>query len=513
MNAYKKIVGISIALLTSSCADFFELDRPPEPPWLTVTEFERAPIGGYASLFSGHEWNMAWVNERIVKSSMGDDVGFVENDEWAYSRKTKEFNKYTERNMSQLYRVVAIANNALDFVEERNGMPFVGLSGADLTNNFNRIVGELYFIRGYAYYILQTTFGHAYVPGGDNTTIDIPLPTTFAKNSQEARNPKMGTTQEVYDLILSDFQKAKELLPLVYDGTKHHPSYQIRANRFAAAAMLVRTYLQRGEYDKAKDECDFIIDQNEGQFDLTEDPIEAFNKNSIARGREVIFYAPFYNVDLPPPSHLSVLNQNWGTSICGWVETHMAISTVKRIGFMNDPLTDTTLNLMAKRDKRFQQLMAVRYPAGKHLPGQLFETRAGVNDITTIITNKYYRRGLFTNVPLIRLAEIYLTRSILRFRDNDATGAANDLNSVRRRAWDAIIGGDFIPITTGEITEQIINDERVIELLNEGDRIDYLRGIKIPIPKGDRGPGTDPFTSEDFVWALPNNELNFNDGI
>ena len=37
--------------------------------------------------------------------------------------------------------------------------------------------------------------------------------------------------------------------------------------------------------------------------------------------------------------------------------------------------------------------------------------------------------------------------------------------------------------------------------------------IKVDIPKGERGPGTDPYTSESFVWAIPNLELNFNDAL
>jgi hypothetical protein len=319
----------------------------------------------------------------------------------------------------------------------------------------------------------------------------------------------------VYDLILSDLLLAKELLPLKFDASKHHPSYEVRANQFAAASMLVRTYLQRGEFDKAKAECDYIIDQNNGEYDLSEDPLVAFSKSDLSRGREVIFYAPFYDVNRDSPNHLSVHNQTWSGSATPWVETHMALSTVKRLGFMTDPKNDTTLNIAAKRDKRFLQLMSVRYPQNQHLSTQLFETRAGVRDYTTIITNKYYRgpSGLFTNVPLIRLAEIYLTRSILRLKSGDANGAAADLNVVRQRAWDVAIGGAYVPVTGGSITEQLINDERVIEMLNEGDRIDYLRGIKAPIPQGDRGSSTDPYTSENFVWSIPAIELNFNDGI
>jgi hypothetical protein len=515
-----KIIRISIVVafltLCLGCSDFFELDRPPELPWGNITEFERAPIGAYTSLFSGDEWNMAWVNERLVKSSMGDDVGLVEDVSFGYSRATKEYNVYIERNWIQLYRVIATTNNALDFLAENNGNPYPELSPAEVSKgNLERITGELHFIRGYAYYILQTTFGHAYVPGDGNITIDIAMPRSLAKTATEARNPKMATTQEVYDLILDDFLLAKELLPLKFDAAKHHPSFQARANRFAAAGMLVRTYLQRGEFDKAKAECDFIIDQNNGEYDLSEDPIIAFTKSNVSRGREVVFYSPFFDVNLNPPNHLSALNQTWAGNPTPWVETHMAITTVKRLGFMSDPDKDTTLNIVAKRDKRFSQLMTVRYPENEHLPAQSFETRDGVKDVTRIYTNKYYRGsgGGFTNVPLIRLAEIYLTRSILRLKAGDPSGAADDLNMVRQRAWDVSIGGPYVFVTSGSISEQIINDERTIEMLNEGDRIDYLRGIKAPIPKGDRGIGSDPYTSGSFVWSIPNIELNFNEGI
>ena len=116
-----------------------------------------------------------------------------------------------------------------------------------------------------------------------------------------------------------------------------------------------------------------------------------------------------------------------------------------------------------------------------------------------------------TNVPLIRLAEIYLTRSVLLFRSGDLAGSTADLDMVRRRAWDTQKGGPFVPTTS--INEQKINDERIIELFGEADRIDYLRSLKVDIPNGERGPGTVPYTSEDFVWAIPVREALYNEGL
>ena len=55
--------------------------------------------------------------------------------------------------------------------------------------------------------------------------------------------------------------------------------------------------------------------------------------------------------------------------------------------------------------------------------------------------------------------------------------------------------------------------QQLIELFCESDRIDYLRGLKIDIPKGERGEGTDPYTSEDFVWDIPVREQLYNENL
>ncbi len=513
---FSSILLTGLLLLSASCSDeFFELKRPPQTPWSNAEEFERAPIGLYASLFNGDSWNMPWVDITIVKTSMGDDVDWVSNAEWGYWRQTKTFNKYTDKGFLLIYRTIGGANNALDFVNSKEGNPFPGESTESIQNNVNRIIGELHFIRGYAYYLLATTFGHAYVPGSPNSTPDFPMPTTYATSVEEAKNPKIGTTQEIYDLIVADFAKAKELLPKKYEENMH-PSYQVRATQFAATAMLARAYFQRGEYDKAKAECDILIDQNEGMYDLSEDPIAAFSTSTLARSKEVIFYLPYYDATGQTPLHLTVLNHSagpWGK--CGWVETHMGNSTIKRLGWMTNPTADTVVNEVAKRDKRFQQLFMVRYPEKKRKPEQQFDERKEVSAITTIWPFKYYRgEKLFnTNVPLIRLAEIYLTRAICRMKTNDKTGAAADLNVVRKRAWDTEVGGPYQEVTAATITEEMIHDERLIEMFGENDRIDYLRGLKVEIPKGERAAGSDPYTSEDFVWAIPTRERLYNEAL
>lgn len=547
----------SMLLMGNSCQDFFELERPPQNPWLTLQDFERAPIGAYGVLFSSHEWVQSWSNYAVTITSLGDDIEWVRDNKWNYWRNTdRGFSStaMTDRHFYLIYRGLGAINNALDFVDQHDGNPFPDATEDDIKNQLDRIVGELHFLRAFCFYSLQTVYGHPYVPGGSNSDADIPIPTSFAGSAEEAINQEIGTTQEVWDLIRDDLVIARELLPEKYINGVHHRSYEIRANKFAASAMLMRVYFQRGEYDLAEEEADYIISENGGEYDLSEDPIAAFNKSGYGeRGKETIWYLPYSDIALFPDNHLSVLNATWDGRPCIWPETRMAGKTMISLGWKDNPgaENDTTFNMEALRDKRFQQLMLVRYPVEVMLDiledngyrhdfnlendGEFtqfeneialmnselgtnyqIDNRDEIKTFSTLWPWKYYRgpSEAFTNVPLIRLAEIHLTRSIIRFNKGNLQGAADDFNLVKERSWDAIVAGEaYNPATAGQINADMIHNERLIELWNEGDRLNYLRGLKVDIPRGERGDGTDPYTSDIFIYPLPLSESIYNENL
>ncbi|MCC6286817.1 MAG: RagB/SusD family nutrient uptake outer membrane protein [Chitinophagaceae bacterium] len=511
---HKYILAAIMLIAFGSCKKFFDVERPPQSPWNTVTEFEAAPIGVYSRVFFGASWSISYIDYNVLLTSEGDDVDWVNDPEWGYHRNQGSPFPLTEGIWLWNYEAIAGCNNALDFVNNNNGDPFPAMNDFDRTNNFNRIVGELYFVRGFAYYMLMNVFGHAYQPGGDNSTADIPLITSFAKGVSDAKDSKIGSTQELFDQMIADFKKAKELLPERYVSGMHASYQQGRANKFTAAAMLARTYFLMGDYTNAKTECDYVIGQNGGDYDLSEDPIQAWNKNDITRGKEVLMYVPFFDSKSGRvPYNLTVLNSNaavWG--MCTWVEPRMSNITIKKLGWMDDPVTNTGIKTAALRDKRFTQLMAVRYPeADVSDPDKLHDTRSDIKDITTIWNNKYYRSagGFNTNLPVIRLAEIYLTRAACSFKANDNASAAADVNIVRKRAWDASVAGAYEPVTSAAITQDIIDNERIIEMFNEPDRMNYLRGLKVPIGPGDRNEAEVPYTSDKFIWVRPLSESSY----
>ena len=518
-------------ILFSGCKNesFFEFERPVQNPWLTLSEFERAPIGSYNRLFGRGGYINSFSAWYCYKNAVADDVSWLTyGDSWGWFRDTndqKNFLPYVFRNS---YEVIASVNDAFSFIEENNGNPYPQTSDFNKKNNLDRIIGELYFLRGFAYYMCATVYCDAYVPGGANDGKQIPLIIKRANGYDEAVRPKIGTVQEIWSHIQSDFEIAYELLPERYMPGMAL-SYQAgRATKFAAAAMLVRTHFAMGDYNKAKEYADFVIEQNKGDYDLSEDPIEAFNKTTLSRGKEVILWIPNYDqVTNSPDEFMGSFNHLRIGVVNGWTECNMDAATLKRIGWMNNPKQDINIsfNNVALRDKRFTQLMAVREPVTVPVAQQM-QDRYYMDErvlYTCVFANKNARgadidtyEARYTNYPIIRLAEMYLTRAICRFKAGDKAGAASDLNIVRKRAWDAGVAGEAYEssshyVTTDNVTAEMIGDERIIEMYCEGDRIDYLRGLKENVGNGERTfVGIVPYTDKGFVWAIPLNETSLN---
>lgn len=525
----KKIILLIIVVLTLTIAceqeQFFELERAVENPWLTLEEFERAPIGSYQTIFASGDWGIKTNYWYLYKNAVADDCAWATPGDaaWGWYRDTENEKSPLSEMFQGTYKAIASVNDALQFVEENDGNPYPNITDADKVNNLDRIIGELYFLRAYAYYMNATIFCDAYVPGGANDNQQIPLRLVRSSSYEEASNSKIGTTEEIWNQILSDFQQAYDLLPERYIVGEMHTSYGAgRANKFAAAAMICRTYFAMGDYDNAEEYASFVIEQNGGDYDLSEDPIEAFNKSVLGRGKELIMYAPCYDETYGVRNlHASCYNHQVTDWIVSWTATHMDYSTLQRLGWMEDPKNDTTITIIAKRDKRFQQLMAVREPANvpesEQIEGRYYETRTNL-EWRTIVADKANRGPNYgyTNVPYLRLAEMYLTRSICLFKAGDKQGAADDLNVVRKRSWDETVAGVSYEasdsyVTSSNITEQMISDERLIEMFMEGDRIDYLRGMKVDVADGEReGTGSVPYTDAGFVWKIPLVEEDLN---
>lgn len=518
---------VSLLLLGTSCGDdFFELKREVNPPILTVSDMERAVAGAYYAMTgnSGNQSNFDVIT--VMGAAISDEASFNplagNNPQVSefYNRQNASDNGIANSAFIASYKGIAQCNQWLPVLEANS------LAGLTDSDELPRMRGELYFLRAYNYYILTKLFAVPYTAASNNTAY-FPLRLAAPAGLEDANAPA-APANAVYDAMVNDLRQAISFLPA--DPTGQFPSYQHgRANKFAAMALLSRIFLQMGRLDEALDLCNEIITTGT-EYSLAEAPIEAWNKPWSGGSKSVIWY---YAIgDTPASNGLGGSRSNWklprrysmfnysilsnnasspGSPPGGNMRTtdrSLSISDalLRKAGWMNDDRTPTS---KALNDLRFTQL--VQYNAGTDPIFAGLPTRQ-------YWVNKYWRgpqsEWRAGAIPLIRLAEVYLTRAYIRFTKGDTQGAADDLNAVRQRAWNAVAAGaEYTPLTAGEVTADLIHTERMIELMFEGDRLYYLQGLKQPVPNGDRGEGTVAFDNASLFWPIPVRERELNQGL
>jgi len=532
---YKRIIGLLLPVfLLGGCTDsFFELENPPEFPWLTVDEFERAAVSPYNyAFFSGWGGNF-YTTDVVFMDCMTDLVYRIPGAsanfpiDPVYLRQTDIDDGRNQTSFSAGYQAIGLINSALDFYYEYDGDPYPDAKPEDKLNNVDRIAGELHFMRAFCY--LHHCKRHAPPPGTPEFSSDkiLPLRINFT-DADAALNARFVSTDTVYKQMITDLKAAKHLLPQKYAEGLHHPSFQYgRANKYVAHALLSRIYFYLGEWDLAMAEMDTVI--NSGEFTLDQDPIEAFNRSDNSKGNEVIWNAIRYDEahgqtvvpkDATLFTFLDYRAQNGGLGEyyrrSTWHTYSFSNLMAQQIGWMDDELNITD---EARYDKRFTQLFYV------------LEGNRGISDDDPTIYeqqytqvterriwgNKYFRapEGMNSNTPVIRLAELYLTRSIIHYKESNLNAAADALNMVRSRAWDAQAAGveyeaSEAYVTAASITEEMIHIERVKEMAYEGDRLSYLQALGMPIPAGEReGVVEVAAPYEGMYWTVPQTEIDF----
>ena len=245
------------------------------------------------------------------------------------------------------------------------------------TADKNRIQGEALFFRAYLHFYLVNLFG------------DIPYikTTDYSLNMKVSRMP----VQDVYNLIIEDLIKAKELLPENYKTGE-----RINVNKWVASALLSRVYLYSGQWEKAETESTSLINN------------------------------PLYKME----TNLSKVFLKASTS---------TILSLKAPFSGN--ASDCTFNLYDIASIRYKTSWLTSYVAEAFEPGDLRRSQwvgsAIVNQKTMYYSSKYRElSGSSTSKEysvLLRIEEQYLIRSEARARLSNINGAKQDLNTIRNR--------------------------------------------------------------------------------
>ena len=136
-------------------------------------------------------------------------------------------------NYQYAYRALANANIVIRYAEGKTDTVVLQSYGAAK------------FLRAYCYLRLVQYYGGLPIKLGGESAID---------------KPSRNTTEQLYDLIISDLKSAITVLPDFVAGSTYKPSKQ------AAHALLARVYLETGKNAEAKTEAMTVI--SSGKFTL-----------------------------------------------------------------------------------------------------------------------------------------------------------------------------------------------------------------------------------------------------
>jgi hypothetical protein len=313
------------------------------------------------------------------------------------------------------------------------------------------------------YFELVRLYAKQYEPGGANTQPGVPINLVPVKDAEAASAAlPRATVAAVYSQVISDLTAAATLLP---------EANGFRASSYTAKALLARVYLQQSNFPAARAQADDVIESSGKSLAPTLQSVFS-NRNSSETLLEI--QQNDQNNAGTANSGLATLFASIGQLGRGDVEVLGAFS-----GAYEDSDARGTDSLTADRTKK---LIYVGDGA-----------RAGL-----LRTGKYRAYG--QNIPVIRLAEMYLIRSETAFRAGDLTQATDDLNAVRGRSGASLL-------TPATVTLAAILRERQLELAFEGFRIHDLKRTGTALSP------TIPATFPKLLLPSPQREININPAL
>ena len=404
MKFYKYIFGC--ILIFSACKKFTEID-PPHTELIRSAVFTNdntanaTMIDIYYQLSSNGFASGTQLGFSLISTYSSDEQinYFVGNSDYEEfnSNELKPSNNTILNLWSDLYKIIYKSNAIIE-----------GVAGSTKISEQmkKQLEGESKFIRAFCSFYLVNLWG------------DIPLTTsTDSKlNAGMLRTPQ----EDVYKQIISDLKDAQRLLP---DNYIHSNNERVRANRYAATALLSRAYLYTEDWANAEAEASKVIDHTT-LYNLVTNLNLAFRANNT----EAIWQ--FHSTARP---------QEWFT-----------FRVLASIGPLTGAFRNSFVNNFETGDKRSTEWVRNVVYNGNlyYFPGK-YKSSVAAEDYSTVI----------------RLAEVFLIRAEARTRQNKLTGAnsANsDINTIRNRAG----LGNTSAVTQSQLL-LAIEQERNVELFTE----------------------------------------------
>jgi hypothetical protein len=414
--------------------------------------------GGYGKIISKHMMaNLFWftvsADDMTAANHANSGIGSGDSRENATSSLYGMLGTYTEP-----YKGIVNLNLLLQKVPEIPDAMFEG-------TRKNEILGEAYFLRGYAYYMLAMVFR------------DVPLQLEIPTSSNPEDNYMNSTPQaEILDQCLLDFQATIDLMPDRIGNMSDH-DVRGRGSKWAALAFMAKIHMWRGEWSEAKNACDQII--NSGQFQITPRWIDIFAEEND--NEEVIWQSQGQSRE--EYDFMGVYR--WYSDNDPTAPAPPFMVEKKLTDKFEQPYKDVRLEYSVRAIGRSSGQVNYGGRNVKHFHVPSGEIIEGVSD-----------ESRDKNFPLMRLAEVHLMKAEAIIQSAYSLGSKDEalliLNVLRARAadadfnpreeddrydYDTDLGCEGIaPLTIDQVDLQALKDEKHRELCIEAVRwIDLLR--------------------------------------
>jgi tetratricopeptide (TPR) repeat protein len=361
----------------------------------------------------------------------------------AYNALMNSTNSFARDTWAASYNAINRTNNVLANLDK--------ITSSD--NNKKKVEGEALFLRASMYFELVRLYAKAPGDGDINANPGVPLILEPTLEITEASYVSRATVKAVYDQVIADLNKAESLLPA---------SNSRYATKWAAAAQLSRVQLMLGNYAEARDAANRVI---------------TGSGKTLAPEFDGLWFTQINLGGTPPSEYIF------------WSE----VTTQDGANSLNTYFGRTISSIpgtAGRSDCKIRDSHIAKYEPGDArnyfiLSGGFFYT--------------YKHLDRYGDVPVIRLAEMYLTRAEANQRLGTAVGATplDDVNTIRTRAKLSELN---------DVTLDQILKERYLELAFEGHNLHEKKRLK-------QNVGTIAWNSPTLIFPIPQREIDVNKNL
>jgi len=362
----------------SGCKKYLEVDLP-KTEVLTSSVFSNDDAAklAIAGLYLGMKNTFLYNTTRYAAFSADEltyYISYVTYDPMV-ADKVDVANVGTQELWDNFYSTIYNANAIIENAEASTGLT---------TAYKTQIIGEAKFFRAFSHFYLVNLFGK------------VPLITTtdVTKTMYAPRTP----VDSVYAQIKADLTDAMNTLPADYAIAAGE---RIRANKWAAVALLARVYLYTKDWANAEAMSAAVMSNSNYTLQTAANINNVFKKNNTE----------------------SILQ--WQRSQGNTTEALLYLNTYTFNGYFDHRMQPGLVSSFETGDLRKANWM-------------LTATYSNTGGSGTFSTPYKYKRASATpndeNYVFLRLGEQYLIRAEARAQLNNTSGAQADINAIRNRA-------------------------------------------------------------------------------